>query len=140
MRKLIKKLKEVFDELKDEYEIEYAILFGSYATGNTIDESDLDIAIKLEKMPKSFRKKLNIIGDVALKIEEAVGIETDVVIVNDVDAGLRFEIFSKGKTIMVEDKDSLIEDKVKTMREYHDFSIWAKPLYDELIRRVMNGR
>jgi predicted nucleotidyltransferase len=38
MRKLLKKLKDAFEELKKEYGIEYAILFGSYATGNTIDE------------------------------------------------------------------------------------------------------
>jgi len=140
MEDLTNKLEEALGSIGDKYGIEYAILFGSYAEGYNFSKSDLDIAVKLEETPKNFREKLRKITEISEKVEEVVGIETDVIILNDAHPGLRFEIFRNGKLIIVRNRDILIMDKDKTMAEYYDFSFWSRPLYGKLIEGIKHGR
>ena len=140
MTNLAAKLKKSLKRIGNKYGIEYAILFGSYTGEYQVDESDVDIAVKLKKTPKSFRKKVQIITGISSEIERIIGKETDIIVLNDSPPGLRFEIFEKGKTLMVWDRQVLVNDKAMTMAEYHDFSIWVKPLYDKLIEDVTHGR
>ena len=129
---LIKKLKRVFSRISEKYGIVYSILFGSFQKGYEWEESDLDIAIKLkESLP--FKKKLRLMSKISEEIEKKVGIETDVIILNDAPLGLKFEIFKNGKIIYSKNNE-IIEDKSRVIGEYLDFSIWARPLFKKLMK------
>ena len=54
---LIRRLKSLKDELKNQFGIEEIALFGSYARGEATEESDVDIAI-LKMQKKDLSKRL----------------------------------------------------------------------------------
>ena len=135
-----KKLESTFKRIGKKFGVSYAILFGSYASRTAIKESDLDIAVKLNKPPKTFKHKIKLITDISLEIERRVGIETDIVIINDAPYTLSFEIFKKGKLIFLSNRKEYINDKVKTMAMYQDFSFWSKPLFEKIKESVKIGR
>lgn len=76
---------------------------------------------------------MELIAKISYEIEKEIGKKTDIIILNDEPLGLKFEIFKSGKIVYCKDYEEIIEDKTKTMAEYIDFSIRAKPLFEKLI-------
>ena len=49
------KLHEILPELKDQYNVSYIGLFGSYIRGDHTTKSDLDVLVEFSKTPTIFR-------------------------------------------------------------------------------------
>ena len=68
----LNKIKEICSIVFKEYDVEYAILFGSYAKNNAQDNSDIDLLISsnvrginyfgmVERLRESLKKKVNVL-------------------------------------------------------------------------------
>lgn len=104
------------DKLITDYNVKLIYVFGSYAKGTNIENSDLDIALYLEGEADGFIK-LDILYDL-------VGIlnrdDIDLVILNNVDEVLKFQIIKYGKIIYMEDLYSKVIFESRVMAEYMD--------------------
>jgi predicted nucleotidyltransferase len=99
-------------EICHQHGITLAILFGSRATERTHSKSDIDLAILIEKVEPD---KLQLIYELA----DILNGEIDLVILtNDTDPILLYEIFSTGK-ILYEKRDGLFIEQY--LRAWH---IW----------------
>ncbi len=110
---LIKQLVKTFATFDD---VEFAYLFGSYATKTTSNHSDIDIAIYVKNGFDSF--------DVGLRVHHALEIalskDVDVVILNDVkNLRLLKDILDKG--ILLKDSENRPMFEVQKQHEIIDF-------------------
>ena len=120
MQKDIKEIENILnnhiDKLIEDYNIKLVYIFGSYAKGTNIENSDLDIAVYLEGESDGFTK-LDILYDL-------VGIlnrdDIDLVILNNVDEILKFQIIKYGKVFFMKDLYSKVIFESRVMSEYMD--------------------
>lgn len=137
--KLEEKLRKISKKIGRKHGIEYLLFFGSYSIGYQLEESDVDIAVKLKSRPKNFKEKLRTITKISSEIERGIDKEVDLIILNDANPGLKFEIFRTGKILYYERYNRLVEDKSRAIAEYQDFSSWSKPMFDSMIKGILHG-
>lgn len=103
--KLIK-LKELFEGWAN---VSMAFIFGSYAKGTQISESDVDVAVyfKPESQEIEWEEDRDYEGEDALwlDIEKIIGRNTDLVVLNRAPSGLASEILRTGQPIIIKDKN-----------------------------------
>ena len=97
-------------------------MFGSAVEGRYVKgESDIDVAVKLEKIDKSevysFLKSFTSELDLD---------SVDVVIVNFAPFSLLLDILSRGKVIFCRDEGELFEDRLKAVKMYDDWLTFSK--------------
>ena len=94
-------------------ECEAIVLFGSYARGTQNNESDIDIAIK----PKNevLKKELFYLSQ---ELEDKINIEIDLIDLNNIGDGFRYEILINGEIIYCEDEFKFELYKLDMYREY----------------------
>lgn len=105
IREKIELLNDYFSKRPD---ITMAFVFGSYARGEEISESDFDIAIYFKPEGKSieweetkyYPDEDKIWGD----IEKIAGLNTDLVVLNRVSSTLVFSILQEGLPIIIKDR------------------------------------
>ena len=68
-------IKSSVEKVAREYDIKKVSLFGSYANGNSTEESDIDLLVEFNNRPVSIYK----IAGVKLKLEELTGKDVDVI-------------------------------------------------------------
>ena len=120
MSKLItKKLDKIFNK----YNVSFAYLFGSQASGKTGPMSDYDFGVYFtgaseEDKKEIARKQLDIMSDLEdeLKTEKV-----DVVPLNISPPGLSYNIVKNGKRIYNTDDMKRQNFEVRAMNEYFDF-------------------
>jgi predicted nucleotidyltransferase len=125
--KIRKKLTSFF---KKEKGILFAYLFGSAVRGRLISESDIDIAVYLDKkrVKDTFKKRLKLM----VEFERILKRETDVVILNDVKSVFfKFVIIKEGKLLFERNRQKRIEFELEVMRDYYDFSPFMEK-YDKV--------
>ena len=93
------KLNIIRKTILEKIECEAIVLFGSYARGTQNNESDIDIAIKPKK--EVSKKELFYLSQ---EIEDRINIEVDLINLNNIGDGFRYEILINGKTIYCEDE------------------------------------
>ena len=131
-----KKVEKIFRDISAEFGIVYGIVFGSATVGYRRKDSDLDVAVKLRKKPKTPRQILKTITKISEAFEKELGIETDVVIMNVVGMGLRYEIFKQGKVVFCSDRNAFVEDSSRTVLEYLDMKPFFQQYYEEVKQRL----
>lgn len=122
-----KNINKHLDKLIKKYNIKFFYIFGSYAKGTNIENSDLDIAVYLKGNPNGFIR-LEILDDL-------VGIfnreDIDLVILNNVDVELQFQVIKYGKIIYMESLFEKVVFESKIMSRYMDM---------EHFRNIQNQR
>ncbi|MBD3792275.1 MAG: nucleotidyltransferase domain-containing protein [Campylobacterales bacterium] len=114
--------KQLKDLLKNNTLVSFAYLFGSYARGDAIERSDVDVAVYL--VDPSFDNRLRIHHDLAAALNK----EVDVVVLNDVkNMYLLKDILDEGVVVKESDERDFFE--VKKYHEILDFLAF-KRLYD----------
>uniref|UniRef100_A0A832GPA5 Nucleotidyltransferase domain-containing protein n=1 Tax=Caldimicrobium thiodismutans TaxID=1653476 RepID=A0A832GPA5_9BACT len=108
--KLIEALTE---HLKAHPAIEFAILFGSQAQGKAKSESDLDIAIYLNRT-LSLEEYLIL----NLQLEEISGREEDLIILNEAYPLLKHQVMKNRKVLFICNFDLYADFREKTIDEY----------------------
>ncbi|EKD23118.1 MAG: hypothetical protein ACD_83C00046G0004 [uncultured bacterium] len=115
----IKKISQLLDPVFNKYHVKLAYIFGSYARGNQIKESDIDIAILLdESKPESerFALRLKIAGDFSLLLKNNV----DLIILNDTSSvTFKYSIIHEGKLLFQEESDK-VKFEIGAMNNYFD--------------------
>ncbi|MBR9690841.1 nucleotidyltransferase domain-containing protein [Candidatus Woesearchaeota archaeon] len=122
IKKIIRETKQ---ELIQHKEIIGAYLFGSYATGEYRENSDVDIAILLKQ---KFKPKKFYLSKLSNKLEKNIGKEVQIVIINNAGLRLKNQILKYGKLIF--SKKDLKEYENITMKKYTDFKYYLNQ-YDK---------
>lgn len=119
--------------LRKESRVLAAYLFGSYAKGNQITGSDIDIAILLSDLPqKMLQYYLHLVDD----LSRVLGNEIDLIILNTAPPLLKHQTIKHGKLVYCRDERARVQFEARAQDEYLDFSRAAKR-YDEcLVKQV----
>ena len=129
----VAKVSERIRALAEKYGIVYAVLFGSIVEGRFIPgESDVDLAIKVDKLDRSqlFNFLKNLLRD--LDVENL-----DVVLINFSSFSLSYEALMRGKVIFCRNEEELFEDRLKVMRLHDDWVHLSKEFEKREVEKVM---
>ena len=124
MERKIEKIKKV---ILEKIECEVIVLFGSYVRGTQNSESDIDIAIK----PKKEISKREIFY-MSQELENIINIEVDLIDLNNIGDGFRYEILINGKTIYCENEMKFELYKLDMYREYLELNESRKKIIEEI--------
>jgi predicted nucleotidyltransferase len=116
------KISERVSAVAEKYGIVYAVLFGSIIEGRFIaDESDVDLAIKVDRLDKSelFSFLNGFLRDLDID-------NLDVVVVNFSPFSLNYEILTRGKIVFCRNEEELFEDRLKVIKLYDDWISLSK--------------
>ena len=124
-------MKEILETIKkiilNKLECEAIVLFGSYARGTQNNKSDIDIAIKPKK---DLSKKEQFY--LAQEISNTINIEVDLINLNNIGDGFRYEILISGLTIYCEDELKFELYKLDMYREYLELNESRKAIIDRM--------
>lgn len=106
---------------------EAIVLFGSYARGTQNAESDIDIAFKTTV---SMTKKQ--IFELTQALEDLLKIEVDLINLDDIGDGFRYEILITGKVLYCQDELSFENYKLRMFREYLELNESRQMIIDRI--------
>ena len=129
--KIVKQLNNFFERYYKEFDITYAILFGSALSKYFRKDSDVDIAVRFSQGAGTIKK----LSSLVLPLEELLQRRVDLVDVLQAPPTLRYVIFTEGKLVFCKNKLIYIEDKAMSFSLYLDF----KYVNDYHFRRIMNA-
>ena len=129
------KLEEIKKIILNKIECEAIILFGSYARGTQNSESDIDIAIKPKK---ELSKKEQFY--LSQEIADAINTEVDLVNLDDIGDGFRYEILINGRTIYCEDEFKFELYKLDMYREYLELNESRRLIIDRMKKGEEDGK
>ena len=133
MEKMLKQIKKI---ILEKIECEAIVLFGSYARGTQNKESDIDIAIKPKR--KLERKEQFYMSQ---KLADAINTEVDLVNLDDIGDGFRYEILMNGTTIYCENEFKFELYKLDMYREYLELNESRKLIIDRMKKgKEKNGK
>ncbi|BER91614.1 type VII toxin-antitoxin system MntA family adenylyltransferase antitoxin [Atrimonas thermophila] len=117
--------------------VDFAILFGSLAHGKPHPGSDCDLGI-------ATTRKVSLLeaGFLVARLEEIVGKEVDLVIVNDLpfrNPVLAFEV-ARGKLLFARDSARFVAFKEKAFLHFLDTQFLRNLLNQALLKRIEEGR
>lgn len=121
------KLETIKKIILEEIDCEAIVLFGSYARGTQNKESDIDIAIKTKK--EISKKELFYLSQ---QIADTINIEVDLVNLDNIGDGFRYEILINGTTIYCEDEFKFELYKLDMYREYLELNESRKLIIDRM--------
>ncbi|MGA1842776.1 MAG: type VII toxin-antitoxin system MntA family adenylyltransferase antitoxin [bacterium] len=105
---LQKKLEKLKEYLSKNTDISMAFIFGSYAKGQQISESDFDIAVYFCPEGKTIEweetKYYNDEDKIWGEIEKIIGIKTDFVVLNRASSILASSIVREGTPVIIKDR------------------------------------
>ncbi|MBU2634845.1 DUF86 domain-containing protein [Patescibacteria group bacterium] len=139
--KEIKKLREYFKKRKD---VVMAFVFGSFAKGRQMKESDVDVAVYFKSEQENFKKEDEIWSDINKIIQNK---EVHLVCLNNAPATLISDVFKTGIPLVIKDKKLYwelylyktleAEDFVRFAEEYFEIAKKAKSLTSEQKTRLL---
>jgi len=109
-------LNNYIDRLITDYNIKLIYIFGSYAKGTNRENSDLDIAVYIKGEPSVFIK-LDILDEL---VEIFSREDIDLVILNNADVELQFQVIKYGKVIHMEDLMTKVMFETRVASNYMD--------------------
>ena len=125
---IIEKCKDILMEYEN---IIFAYIFGSYVQGKIRTDSDIDIAIYLEK-----KIDAGTYLEIKMSLTEACKREIDLIILNDATPLLKHEIYKNNILLFTRDKAVETSYKVKILFEYNDIKRYLDLSYDRTIDRL----
>ena len=121
------KLEIIKKIILEKIECEAIVLFGSYARRTQNNESDIDIAIK----PKNEVTKKEVFY-LSQELEDIINIEVDLIDLNNIGDGFRYEILINGEIIYCEDEFKFELYKLDMYREYLELNESRKIIINEI--------
>lgn len=118
--------------LKKDKKVLFAYIFGSLACQKVNPDSDIDIAVFLNKETEIdfFNKRLELISE----LSQAFKKEADVLILNRASVFMKYVVLKEGRLIFSRDENSRIDFELKALNDYFDF----KPYLEEYNKRTLN--
>jgi len=127
------KISEKVGALAEKYRIVYAVLFGSTVEGRFVrDESDMDLAIKVNRLDRSelFSFLKGFLRDLGID-------NLDVVLVNFSPFSLNYEILTRGKIVFCRSEEELFEDRLRVVKLHDDWINFSKAFEEREVEKVM---
>ena len=128
------KIKDYFRSRDD---IATVFLFGSHATGKDRPNSDVDIAILFQSMPRELMRDL--IDILMVDLSRLLKKDIHPVILNHAGEELLAQVFKKGKCIIVNDRRKLAVFRMAAFAKIFDFAYYRGVMQAGLIKSVMRG-
>ena len=125
-KELLNKVQEVLVKQTNPLAI---ILFGSYSRNTQNVDSDIDIAIKAEKLDRKMLFNLK------QELEEITSKDIDLIDLDDISDSFRYEILMNGKLLYCADSYKFDMYKIDMMREYFELNESRK----DIIKRIKEG-
>ena len=142
MGKIIEKLKDYFSCKAEELGIEAAFLFGSFAHGFEKEESDVDIAVVLNKEAEKNRgSTFEVVTELSYRLSALTGRETQVVLI-DKDFSkpmLFYNAIVHGMPVYISNKDKHISLVLRALEEMEAFSLFGTKWQIELAAKRLEA-
>lgn len=117
-------------------EVTAAYIFGSYAEGIARPDSDLDLAVLLNKIPRdTLEYRLKIMDDT----KKVTCLNTEVIILNEAPRLLQFQIIQKGKVIFEREPDQRSLFEMNVASRYYDYKRYFDFHTRQLAERIKGG-
>lgn len=122
------------------HQVTVCYLFGSRATGNDYEDSDVDLGLVFHPFDKT-RHTL----DLELQVESELGeilspLPVDVVFLQRVELAFRFEVISSGVILHSEDEEFRTDFEEATVRNYQDFAPVLRAYYRDMKEELTQGK
>ena len=131
--------REIGEFAKVHNEIDGVFLFGSAATGNTHEGSDVDIAILIGN-GEGNTESMRLAMAYSIELEDLLHEKVDVVILNAASPLLRHQVFKKGRLVFARDSRRVRRFIGDAVVEYLDEIVLIERLQKRSIRRLTGGR
>jgi len=125
---MVKKLEKSLSVHSD---IVLVFIFGSFVKGDITSFSDLDVAIFFTGIVDFYR-----INDLREDISEMLGVEADIVVLNNASPVIKMQVLKKGTLLINKDQRTYNEFFVNTVKEYDDLKRTRK----EIEGKILKGR
>jgi len=117
-------------------EVVAAYVFGSYAENVARPDSDIDIAVILEPVPKdTLEYRLTVMED----IKRLTRLEADVIVLNEAPRLLQFQVIQKGKVVFERDADKRAVFVMSVASRYYDYKRYFDYHARNLAERIKEG-
>ncbi len=123
------KIEIIKKTILDQIDCKAIVLFGSFVRGTQNEESDIDIAILAKK--EIDKKEIFYLSQ---KLEEKLKREIDLINLDTIGDGFRYEILMSGKTLYCEEELSFELYKLDMYREYLELNESRKIILDEIMK------
>ena len=127
-------MEEIYENIKkkilEQIDCEAIVLFGSYARGTQNAESDIDIAFKTKQ--EISKKDIFYLKQ---ELEDIAKKDIDLINLDNIGDGFRYEILINGKTLYCKDELKFELYKLEMYREYLDLNESRM----SIIERIKNG-
>jgi predicted nucleotidyltransferase len=127
MNEQIKRTLRLF--FKKEDNIRLAFLIGSFATGKSRPDSDVDVAVLFGRIPDHME-----ILDLRERLSEGLKRDIDLVILNEAGPIIRMQALKTGIRLRAE-KGTYEDFFVRTVNEYEDLKQIRAPIEEAVLRR-----
>ncbi|HOV80729.1 MAG TPA: nucleotidyltransferase domain-containing protein [Bacillota bacterium] len=117
-------------------EIIAAYIFGSYAEGVPRPDSDVDLAVLLEKIPgNTLKYRIELMEDT----RKIIGLNTEIIILNEVSLLLQFQVIQKGMVIFEKNAEKRAVFEMHTAGRYYDYKRYFDFHTSQLAERIKEG-
>ena len=127
MEKIKEKLEIAKQYLIKKIDCDAIVLFGSYARNDQREDSDIDLAIRVDREIDS--KEL---FNIKIELEEILEKDVDLIDLKNAQDGIRYEILVNGITIYVKDELRFELYKLDMYREYLELNESKKIIIDNI--------
>lgn len=137
---IIQVLKGYFQHRADFFNIDLAFLYGSYASGHPVEESDIDVAVMSSKeMDKD--RTFDIVSRISLELTEKLKRNANVLYI-DAELSkpmLHYNAIVHGIPVFIKDFEQYADLRLKAISVMEDFSLFGTKWQAEIARRRLEA-
>jgi predicted nucleotidyltransferase len=117
-------VQRILAEVQQHPKVVAIFLFGSWARGEQMPISDVDIAVLLDSPDKRDE------ADIGSMYSPTI----DLVLFHRLPVRIQFQVLKEGQPLFVRDEEKLIETTFQVMRQYHEMEWMYRRYYEEILR------
>ncbi len=137
---IIQILKDYFQQKAVFFNINFAFLYGSWASGHPVQESDIDVAIlSSEEMDKD--RAFDIVSKVSVELTELLKRDTNVLYI-DVELTkpmLLYNAIIQGIPVFIKDHKEYADLRLKAISMMEDFSLFGTRWQTEIAKKRLES-
>jgi predicted nucleotidyltransferase len=117
-------VQRVIAEVQQHPKVVAIFLFGSWARGQQMPISDIDIAVLLDNPDRRDE------ADIGSMYSPTI----DLVLFHRLPVRIQFQVLKEGQPLFVRDEEKLIETTFQVMRQYHEMEWMYRRYYEEILQ------
>lgn len=137
---IIQVLKAYFQQRAVFFNINLAFLYGSWATGHPMGESDIDVAVLSDKEMDE-DTAFDIVSKISLELTEQLRKETNVLYI-DIELSkpmLHYNAIVHGIPVFIRDFEQYVDLRLKAISMMEDFSLFGTKWQAEIARKRLEA-